>query len=391
VSLSVSGGAATEEDFVEERMKEKRAAGREGIVVMVCSLLMVLQPVLGAQAPASAAGTRMSHGPARVNGAPALDPASAKAMPVAFPRRSLPGPNHDSNLIAVAQLTGTAEKNGRPLVNGSIVFSGDALRTHQDSGLLLAATPEERLWLGPDTSAKVTKDAGKVAVALGRGTLGFQTRGHIEVTFERYGGVAIRSRSDSPALAELSFVNGREAHVQLQKGSLEMIEGKQALLLQPEPSRTISVADAGLTAESDTKQDVGAQVASTPEAKTGSITGTVVGSKLFVVSGANVTLADAMGNTLITVTDQQGHFSFSKVRPGTYTLTVTQKGYRTYQTHDLVVTGGKAASEYVQLSEVGNKHTGLLIGVIAGGGAAAGVGVWAATKKKSPTSSPSVP
>lgn len=371
-------------------MKEKRAAGRKGVIVMACSLLIVFQPVWGAQAP-SVARAKVSHGQAQQNGVPAVGPTTAGATLVALPHLSPTGPSRDSDLIAVAQLTGTAEINGRPLLNGSIVFSGDALRTHKDSELLLTATPEERLWLGPDTSATVTKHAGNVAVALERGRLGLQTRGHMEVTLGRHGGVAIRSRSDSPALAQLSFVNGREAHVELRKGSLELIEGKQALQLQPESSRTILVANAASATEPGTEQNAGAQVASAPETKTGSVTGTVVGSKLFVAPGANVTLTDAMGNTLITVTDQQGRFSFSKVRPGTYTLKVTQKGYRTYQAHDVVVTGGKASSEYVQLAAVGNKHTGLLIGVIAAGGAAAGIGAWAATKKKSTTVSPSAP
>ena len=148
---------------------------------------------------------------------------------------------HES--IAVAKLTGTADRNGQPLINGSIVSSGDSLSTHGDSALLLTSTPQERLWLGPNTSAKLTKDAGNVAVALERGTLGFQTRGHIQVTFENHDGLALRSRPDTPALAQLSFVNNQEAQVRVQEGSLELVQGSHSVLLQPEKSGSISASE----------------------------------------------------------------------------------------------------------------------------------------------------
>lgn len=68
----------------------------------------------------------------------------------------------DPNLIAVAKLTGTVKRNGQPLVNGSIVFSGDLLSTRGNSAVLLASGPPPREnLLGPNTSARFTKEAAR--------------------------------------------------------------------------------------------------------------------------------------------------------------------------------------------------------------------------------------
>jgi hypothetical protein len=370
-------------------MRETRAVGK-GLIGVICSLLMVLQPVWGAQAP-SVAGAVASSGQIPVSGASAPAGMRVGPMLVALPLPSHSEVSHNSELIAVANLTGTAERNGRPLLNGSIVSSGDFLSTHGDSALLLASAPEERLWLGPNTSAKLTKDGENVAVALERGALGFQTRGHIEVTFEEHDGLAIRSRSNLLVLAQLSFVNNQEAQVRLEEGSLELVQGNQSILLQPEQSRLISVTDAGLPAEPKTTKDSDTP-GSAAQSNTGSIKGTVVDSKLFVVAGANVTLANASGTTLTTVTNQQGNFTFKDVPPGTYTLSVTHAGFPSYETQNVVVSIGKESSVYVQLAGGGgggNKHTGLIIGVVAGVGAAAGIGVALASSKKSTSVSPS--
>jgi Carboxypeptidase regulatory-like domain len=369
-------------------MRETRAIGRKGLIGVICSLLMVFQPVFGAQSP-SAAGAVASGGQIRGSGLPALLGTSVDAMLVALLSLSHPELGRDSELIAVAKLTGTAERNGRPLLNGSIVSSGDFLSTHADSALLLTSTPEERLWLGPDTSAKLTKDGENVGVALERGTLGFETRGHIEVSFEQHEGLAIRSPSGSLALAQLTFVNNEEAQVRVEQGSLELVQGDQSVLLQPEHARLISVTDARSPAEPQPKGDSGAQAGPATELNTGSIKGTVVGTKLFVVSGANVALTDTSGNTLTTITDQQGNFTFTKVPVGTYTLSVVHPGFPNYESHDVVVSSGKESSVYVELAAGGgggNKHTGLIIGVVAGVGAAAGIGAALAASKGSSTS-----
>jgi Carboxypeptidase regulatory-like domain len=355
-------------------MRATRAIGPRGLVGLICSLLLVLQPVFGAQSPLGTGAVT----------------SGVDAMLVPLLALSHPEVTRDAELIAVAKVTGTAERNGRPLLNGSIVSSGDLLRTDGRSALLLASTPEERLWLGPYTSARVTKDGENVAVALEQGTLGFETRGHIQVTFEQHDGMAIRSRSGSLALAQLTFVNHEEAQVRVEEGSLELVQGDQSVLLQPEQPRSISVTNAPLAANPRAKTDLGAQAGSQTESNTGSVKGTVVGPKLFVVSGANVALTDASGNTLTTITDQQGNFTFTKVSVGTYTLSVVHPGFSNYETRNVAVTSGKEASVYVQLAEGGggggNKHTGLIIGVVAGVGAAVGIGVAVSSGKKSSVS-----
>ena len=157
-------------------MRQIPAITGRGFVGVVCSLLVVFQPVLGAQ-----------------------DAIAAAALPFLSPGPADPAPE----LIAVAKLSGTADRNGEPLVNGSVIASGDSLRTHGNSAVLLASTPEERLWLGPNTDVKLSKDGGNVIVAMARGTVTFRSRGHVQITVENYDGVALRSSSGNPVLAQV--------------------------------------------------------------------------------------------------------------------------------------------------------------------------------------------
>ena len=131
-------------------MTKIRAISGKGLAALLCSVLLLSQPVLGS--PGVSISTPISSGDLRPD---AGTPSSSEASSTA------------SQSIAVAKLTGAADRNGQPLLNGSIVSSGDSLSTHEDSALLLASTPQERLWLGPNTSAKLTKDGGNLAISLG--------------------------------------------------------------------------------------------------------------------------------------------------------------------------------------------------------------------------------
>lgn len=292
-------------------------------------------------------------------------------------------------LIAMANVTGTAERNGSPLLNGAIVSSGDLVSTRGHSAVLLASTPEERLWLGPDTSARLSKHGGDVSVALERGTVMFHTRGHIKVTLEQREGLALQSHAHSLAVAQLRLINKQQAQVRLQQGALELVQGGRSIPLQMGSSQTISATGTLLAAESPATRM--SQSQSNAESNAGSVAGTVVDSKLFVVSGASVTLIGAFGSSYKTFTDPQGKFELKGVPAGTYTLHVVSKNLPTYEMVDVVVTAGKESSLYVQLKGNGGNNHALIIGLVAGGGAAAGIGVWAATKGKKSTSSPSVP
>jgi hypothetical protein len=356
-------------------MREIRAMSNRGLVALICSLLMVFQPLFAAADPSLIAG---------VNSATTFAP----------PVLSHEGPSKAPESIAVAKLTGSADRNGQPLLNGSIVSSGDFLSTHGDSALLLTATPQERLWLGPNTSAKLTKEAGNVAVALARGTLAFRTQGHIQVTFENHDGLAIRSRPDSPALAQLSLVDNQEAQVRLQEGSLELVQGSHSVLLQPEKSDSISPSGTHLAGEPPTKQNAGAQAASASQSGTGSIIGTVVNKELFAVPDANITLTDAAGKILTTLSNHQGKFSFTNLPAGNYTLGVTRTGFQSSELRDVLVRAGKPSSLYVQMVGGGTvaaaSSNHLLLWVLIGGAAAGGgIGAYLGTRKSSTPSTSS--
>jgi Carboxypeptidase regulatory-like domain len=368
-------------------MREIRAMSGKCLLALICSLLMVFQLVSAASDPAAIAGVN-SSGQNQLDDALALAGTMIAAAAVALPFLSHGGPSHAPESIAVAKLTGTADRNGQPLLNGSIVSSGDFLSTHGDSALLLSSTPQERLWFGPNTSAKLTKDAGNVAVALERGTLGFQTRGHIQVTFENHDGLAIRSRPDSPALAQLSFVNNQEAQVRLQEGSLELVQGSHSVLLQPENPGLISASGTHLAGEPPTKKNSNAQAESASQSDTGSIKGTVVNAELFVVSGANVTLTNAAGKTLTAISDHEGKFFFTNVPVGSYTLHVAQTGFQSYDLRNVVVRAGNESALYVQLGGGGGikKENSILIWVVVGGAVAGGIGAYFATRGSSSTS-----
>jgi hypothetical protein len=323
-------------------------------------------------------------------GAHALAGPIVETMPFLLLFLSFPEPAAESTVIAVAKLTGSVDRNGQPLVNGSIVSSGDLLSTHGDSALLLASAPQERIWLGPNTSAKFIKEAGNVVVALERGTLGFQTRGHVQVTFEKHDGLAIRSRTNSPALAQLSFVNNQEARVRVQEGSLELVQGERSVLLQPEKSSSISTNGTHLANEVPTNKNSGAQA----ESATGSIRGTVVNTQLFVLSGADVTLTDATGKTFTTHTTQEGKFTFNNVPPGSYTLHVTRQGYKSYDLPNVPVLAGNESTLFVTLAGGGAKQgvsNNLWLWLVVGGAAAGGIGAYLGTRGGASSMSPSSP
>jgi Carboxypeptidase regulatory-like domain len=298
------------------------------------------------------------------------------AILVAIGLLSFPLPGNAAGMMGVAKVAGTAERNGLPLPNGSIVSSGDVISTHSKSALQLSLTPQERLWLGPDSSAKVTKNAGNLVIALEHGTVGFASRGHVQVTINGRD-FALRSRHESPVQAQLAYRNREQAQIWLRKGSVEIEQAGKSVVLQAGRSRLIS----SLNTTSPGKQPAEYVASEQTESNNGTVKGTVVNAQLFVVPNATATLVTSTGFTYTATTNAAGAFIFNNVPPGTYTLRVTGAGYPPYETQNLVVTSGQVTSVYVELNKgkgkpaAGMKNKGLVIGVIAGAGAALGIGL----------------
>jgi hypothetical protein len=71
---------------------------------------------------------------------------------------------------------------------------------------------------------------------------------------------------------------------------------------------------------------------------TSSLTGTVTDSTGAVVSGARVVLTNpSTGTTRKQVTNSAGQYVAAALQPGTYDLTVTAPGFRTYKTAGVVL------------------------------------------------------
>src|SRR5271168_1135731 len=71
---------------------------------------------------------------------------------------------------------------------------------------------------------------------------------------------------------------------------------------------------------------------------TGTITGSVADSSGAVVPGATVTLTNQDSrDRRVTVSNGEGYFSFASVVPGTYSVKVEFKGFKTFDQKDLVL------------------------------------------------------
>jgi hypothetical protein len=317
-------------------MNELRTISIRGQLAVICSLLIAFPPPSGATAAATVGGSNSSS---------------------------------SNSLIAVAKITGSAERNGQPLLNGSVISSGDSLSTHDKSALLLTSAPQERIWLGASTSAKFSKDADTVLVTLIQGTVSFRTQGRLQVSFASHEGLALRSHAEGPVSAQVSFTANQEAQVRVQEGTLELVRGDHSVLLRPENSAP-STND-GTVAASTAKP-------AAPQEDTGSIVGTVVNSELFAVPGANITLTDPVGKTFATESNQEGKFFFKNVPPGTYTLHVVHAGYPNYDLPNVVVRAGNESDLYVELGGGGpaakGKNNNLVLWLVIGGAAAGGIG-----------------
>lgn len=312
------------------------------------------------------------------------------AILVSFGFFLLACPSNAAEPLAIVRLTGTAVRNGLPLLDGGVVFSGDVVTTDSGSVLQVAPSLRQRVWLGPDSSAKLAGNGGNLVVAIGRGTVRFAGR-KIRVTVDGHD-FTLGSRGTSPVVGQLTLVNRQQAQVWLKKGTLELEQGGRSVALRADQSGSFSVVGADPAGATPTPK-----AASQVKSGRGTIKGTVVNTTLFVVPNATVKLVGSPGGTFTTSTDNQGAFILGNIPPGTYTLTVSHSGYKNYEKANLVVTGEQSSSLYIELSggrgPAGGSggHKALVVGVVIGGAAAAGVGAWVAMSHSNKTVSPTVP
>jgi hypothetical protein len=86
-----------------------------------------------------------------------------------------------------------------------------------------------------------------------------------------------------------------------------------------------------------------------------SVQGTVVDAQKGVMPGVTVTLkSNTQGDELTVVTDAEGRFVFTIVRPDTYTMTATLEGFKTLEQKNLTVNANDRLSAGVLTLEVGN-------------------------------------
>jgi len=80
-------------------------------------------------------------------------------------------------------------------------------------------------------------------------------------------------------------------------------------------------------------------------AQTSTLSGVVVDSAGGVIPGAAVVVRhNATGVTTESVSNSEGVFSFPRVQTGTYTVTVTLQGFKTFTANDVVLTSGTPSS-----------------------------------------------
>jgi hypothetical protein len=74
---------------------------------------------------------------------------------------------------------------------------------------------------------------------------------------------------------------------------------------------------------------------------TGTLTGTVYDQTGSVIPNADITMKnEASGDTRHSVSNSSGYFTFSAVQPGSYTVSITANGFKTWQQHEIAFSQG---------------------------------------------------
>lgn len=298
---------------------------------------------------------------------------------IVFLVTSLPPSVRSAELIGVARTTGPAQINGMSLPGQVNVFSGDRIGTGQDSTLTLSSGPQERVRLAAMSGALVALEEGNLVISLEKGALGFESMGRTRITLKAYD-VAIQGQGDFPVVAEVSFLPSGKARVNVLKGLVRVSGAGQLLSLKSGEVGLIASTQAGPQSGSSSQEEPSPST----QQETGSVVATVVGTRLFVVEGATITLenVERAGIAFQAQTDRMGSFSLDGIPAGRYKVTVSRRGYRKFTLSPVEVTPG-ALTDLGQItlsgggggSGGGSKTGVILVGVGAAAAAGAGLGL----------------
>ena len=314
---------------------------------------------------------------------------------------SLPPSVKSADLIGVAKSSGPAQINGLSLPGQVNVFSGDRVGTGEGSTLTLSAGPRERVRLAAESRVQLRKEDERLVISLEKGALGFESMGGIRITLKAYP-VAIQGQRDFPVVAEVSFLLSGKARVNVLKGQVQVSGAGQLLSLKSGEVGLIASTEAGPQSGSSSQEESSPST----QQETGSVAATVVGTRLFVVQGATVTLEseERAGVAFQAQTDLVGSFSLDGIPAGRYKVTFSKRGYRKFTMTRVEVTPG-ALTDLGQItlsgggggSASGSKTGVILVGIGAAAAAGAGLGLASGGGSASspnstpPPVSPSVP
>ncbi len=298
---------------------------------------------------------------------------------IVFLVTSLPPSVRSADLIGVARTTGPAQINGMSLPGQVNVFSGDRIGTGRDSTLTLSSGPQERVRLAAMSGAQVALEEENLVISLEKGALGFESMGRTRITLKAYE-VVIQGQGDFPVVAEVSFLPSGKARVNVLKGQVRVTGPGQLLSLKSGEVGLIASTQAGPQSGSSSQEEPSPST----QQGTGFVAATVVGTRLFVVQGAIITMEneELAGVAFQTQTDQMGSFSLDGIPAGRYKVRFSKKGYRNFTLRQVEVTPG-ALTDLGQIilsgggggNATGSKSGVILIGVGAAAAAGAGLGL----------------
>jgi hypothetical protein len=134
------------------------------------------------------------------------------------------------DFVGVGTASGSALINGMEFSSGSNLYSSDRVQTQAKTNFLLSVAPDERVALSPDTIAQLRSEGGALIVGLQRGKVVVQSAGHTRISLDQLG-VMVKNAGQTPALAEVTILSGRQAQVSALRGSLEITGASKPMTL----------------------------------------------------------------------------------------------------------------------------------------------------------------